>query len=100
MSLTVQTLQMYAQFKLQYPRTRITKEAIETYASFQERYRNYSEITGSELLEVLKEIKPDVTDRMLANSWYKAGLAFSKQAKYSYSEACKVVFFTAITRNK
>jgi hypothetical protein len=100
MTITVSTLQMYAKFKTQFPRTPITKKAIKTYDRFQEKYSNHSEFSGNELLEILRTIKPNVTDRMLINSWYKANLAFGKQAKYSYSEACKVVFFTAITRNK
>lgn len=100
MTITVQTLRMYAKFKTQFPRTPITKQALTTYEKFQEKYSNYSEFSGIQLLEILREIKPNVTDRMLVNSWYKAGLQFSKQYVYTYSEACKVVFFTAITRNK
>ncbi|MBD2248235.1 hypothetical protein [Nostoc sp. FACHB-888] len=100
MIITVSSLQMYARFKTQFPRTAITKKALNVYNKFQQDYSNYPEISGEKLLEVLRTIKPNVSDRMLINSWYKANLAFSKQANYSYSDACKVVFFTAITRNK
>jgi hypothetical protein len=100
LTVTVSTLQTFAKFKTQFPRTPITKQALKTYERFQEKYSNHPEFTGNELLEILRKIKPNVTDRMLINSWYKANMAFSRQAKYTYSEACKVVFFTAITRNK
>jgi hypothetical protein len=100
MVINLNSVRMYAQLKAQYPRTVLTKSVIKTYNKFQEKYSNYPEFSGNQLLEILREIKPNVTDRMLINSWYKAGLAFSRQVRYSHSEACKVVFFTAITRNK
>lgn len=100
MVITVSSLQMYARFKSQFPRTAITRKALNVYEKFQQDYLDHPEFSGEELLEILKTIKPNVGERMLVNSWYKANLAFSKQANYSYSDACKVVFFTAITRNK
>lgn len=100
MRVTISSLKMFARFKSQFPRTTITKKSLEVYEQFQNKYSSYPEISGGMLLEILREMKPTVTDRMLINSWYKANLSFSKQANYSYEDACKVVFFTAITRNK
>jgi hypothetical protein len=100
MRITVNSLKMFARFKSQFPRTTITKKSLEVYEQFQNKFSSHPEISGDKLLEILKEIKPNVTDRMLINAWYKANLSFSKQANYSYEDACKVVFFTAITRNK
>lgn len=100
MSITLTTLQMYANFKKRFPRTPITKQAIKIYEQFQEKHSISDEFSGVQLLEILRQIKPSVTDRMLINSWYKAGLHFGRQDIYTYSEACKVVFFAAITRNK
>ncbi|MBE9053441.1 hypothetical protein IQ243_24140 [Nostocales cyanobacterium LEGE 11386] len=100
MVVTVKTLRMYARFKTQFPRTPITKQAIKTYENFQNKYSDYQEFTGELILSILREIKPNVTERMLINSWYKAGLQFGKHSVYNYSQACKIVFFTAITRNK
>ena len=100
MRITVSSLKMFARFKSQFPRTTITKKSLEVYEQFQNKYSSYPEIAGNKLLEILREIKPTVTDRMLINSWYKANLSFSKQANYSYEDACKIIFFTAITRNK
>lgn len=96
--ITVQTLRMYAQFKMLHPRTPITKQAIATYESFQNTYADYSDFTGIQLLEILRTIKPHVTDRMLINAWYKAGLQFSRTANYDFNQASKIVFYTAITR--
>ncbi|WP_414553514.1 hypothetical protein [Anabaena sp. CCY 0017] len=98
MSVTVKTLKMFAQFKTLHPRTPITKQAIATYESFQNTYADYSDFTGIELLEILRTIKPHVTDRMLINAWYKARLQFSRTANYDFNQASKIVFYTAITR--
>ncbi|MBW4558267.1 MAG: hypothetical protein KME59_20535 [Trichormus sp. ATA11-4-KO1] len=100
MTITVSTLRMFAKFKNQFPRTPITKQALKTYERFQQDYQDTQEFSGNELLEILRKIKPNVTDRMLINAFYKSCLHFSKQKIYSYSEACKVVFFTTITRSK
>lgn len=80
MIITVSSLQMYAKFKTQFPRTAITKKALNIYERFQQKYSDYPEFSGEELLEILRTIKPNLGDRMLVNSWYKANLAFSKQA--------------------
>jgi len=97
-AINLKSVQSYAQLKTFHPRTVLTKQSLATYENFQHKYIDDSEFSGNKLLEILREIKPNVSDRMLINSWYKANLRFGRQAKYTHQEACKIVFFTAITR--
>jgi hypothetical protein len=99
-SINLKSVQCYAQLKVFYPRTVLTKQSLTAYENFLNKYSSCQEFTGELILSILREIKPNVTERMLINSWYKAGLQFGKHSVYSYSQACKIVFFTAITRNK
>jgi uncharacterized protein YbcI len=96
----LKSVQSYALLKTQYPRTVLTKKAIKAVENFQENYHPTHEFLGEELLDIMRRIKPHVGDRMLINFFYKASLQFGKQNTYTLSEASKVVFFTAISRNK
>lgn len=96
----LKSIQSYALLKTQYPRTVLTKKAIRIVENFQEEYHPTYEFSGEELLGILRRIKPRVGDRMLINFFYKASLKFGKQDTYSLSEASKVIFFAAISRNK
>lgn len=98
--LNLKSVQSYALLKTQYPRTVLTKKAIKIVEEFQDNHDSTDEFSGEELLVILRKIKPKVGDRMLANFFYKACLQFGKQNRYTLSEASKVVFFAAITRNK
>ncbi|BAY20250.1 hypothetical protein NIES21_61200 (plasmid) [Anabaenopsis circularis NIES-21] len=98
--INLKSVQFYARLKLSYPRTVLTKSSIKTLERFQLRHQDRQEFLGQELLNILREIKPTVSDRMLINSFYKARLSFGRQNIYSFEEASKVVFFTAISRNK
>ncbi|MCC5661438.1 hypothetical protein LC608_31700 [Nostoc sp. XA010] len=97
---TQKSVQSYARLKTQYPRTVLTKKAIQIVEDFQSNCHPTHKFTGEELLNILREIKPHVTDRMLLNAFYKAHIQFSKQSVYTLNQASKVVFFTAISRNK
>jgi hypothetical protein len=96
----LKSVQSYALLKTQYPRTVLTKKAIRIVENFQEEYHPTYEFSGEELLGILRKIKPRVGDRMLINFFYRASLQFGKQSVYTLTEASKVVFFTAISRNK
>lgn len=98
--INLKSVQSYARLKISYPRTVITKKAIKTLDDFQLKNQYRQDFLGQELLEILRGIKPKVSDRMLINSFYKARLPFGRQKVYSFEEASKVVFFTAISRNK
>ncbi|TVP63419.1 MAG: hypothetical protein EA343_08180 [Nodularia sp. (in: Bacteria)] len=99
-TINLKSVQSYAQLKASYPRTVLTKQSLTAYENFLNKYSSYQEFTGEMILSILRQIKPNVTNRMLINAWYKAGLQFGKHSVYSYSQACRIVFFTAITRNK
>ncbi|QLE60027.1 hypothetical protein FD725_31975 (plasmid) [Nostoc sp. TCL26-01] len=96
----LKSVQFYARLKVSYPRTVLTKSSLKTLERFQLKYQDKQEFLGQELLNILRQIKPKVTDRMLVNGFYKARLPFGRQKVYSFEEASKVVFFTAISRNK
>ncbi|BDI21033.1 hypothetical protein ANSO36C_68350 (plasmid) [Nostoc cf. commune SO-36] len=96
----LKNIQTYAVLKVKNPRTVVTKSALKVFNQFQDNYSNYQELSGELILSILREIKPHVTDRMLLNAFYKARIQFRKQNVYSFQEASKVVFLTAISRNK
>lgn len=98
--INIKSVQNYARFKVQYPRTVLTKSAIKIVEQFQNNYQQIEKIKGEELLKILRNLKPNVGDRMLINAFYKARLSFGKQSVYTYLEASSVVFFTAITKSK
>lgn len=93
-------IQTYAILKVKNPRTVVTKSALKIFNKFQDNYSNSQDLSGELILSILRDIKPHVTDRMLLNYFYKARLQFGKQNVYSFQEASKVVFLTAISRNK
>lgn len=96
----LKSVQSYALLKTQYPRTVLTKKAVKTVEEFKDAHEPTDEFSGEELLVILRKIKPKVGERMLANFFYKAELHFGRQNTYTLTEASKVVFFAAITRNK
>ncbi|MBD6619707.1 hypothetical protein FNW02_28790 [Komarekiella sp. 'clone 1'] len=98
--LNLQSVQCYARLKVSYPRTVLTNSAVRTFENFQTKYQDTQEFTGNQLLSILRELKPNVSERMLLNAFYKARIQFCKHNVYSYLEASQVVFFTTITRNK
>lgn len=99
-TINLQSVQNYARFKLHYPRTALTKTAVKTLEDFQAEHRNRKEFLGEELLDILHQINPKVSERTLINTFYKARLPFSKQNIYRFEEASKVVFFAGIIRRK
>lgn len=100
MKINVHSVQNYARFKLFYPRTVLTKSAVKALEEFQSIHQGRKEFLGEELLTILHQINPKVSERSLINAFYKANLPFSKQTIYRFEEASKVVFFAAITRRK
>ncbi|WP_445631164.1 hypothetical protein [Nostoc sp. DSM 114167] len=98
--INLKNIQTYAILKVKNPRTVITKSALKTFNRFQDNYSNCQDLTGELILSILREIKPHVTDRMLLNAFYKARIRFCKHQVYTFQEASKVVFLTAISRNK
>jgi len=99
-NLNIKSVQSYAQLKLNYPRTVLTKKAVQLVEDFQNKYQCKQEFLGEELLEELQAIKTQVSERMLINFFYKANLQFGKHNAYTLEESSKVIFFAAISRNK
>jgi hypothetical protein len=100
MRISIDSIQNYAQFKLHYPRTVLTKSAVKAVEEFQSQYKNRREFLGEELLDILHQINPKVSERTLINAFYKARLPFSKQNVYHIEESAKIVFFAATARRK
>lgn len=100
LGLSKSTLENYAQFKKEFPRTKLNQKIIKNFDEFQNKHKNISYFSGKELLEILQKIKPKVTQRQLINGFYKAKFPYRKESLYSFEQASQIVFYTLITRNR